>query len=288
MPFIGLIKVQVFTKGRGTLNNKLMRSKSEGGVGGGWGCANFSRWHCEAVIETEVVSLKSQVIFELECHHHSWSNFLFFTGLHVYVHIRFQIFLFKGVTKQENPCGALANCSLSKCICFVHEGTTDIIISLSLNLKIDPKVSKAVTGRFLNQGLTEGETQTHIHTATNHSLIKHNKKENTIKITCHVTHRTTTSPIFRAVTKYVSNRFTSQTLTEPKLSKQICSIDFFFLNYNGLSQCATEAMMHLKKSMSVLILHFPCAILIAQIPSMQIVSYYSSRLEILFLKNELY
>lgn len=77
-------------------------------------------------------------------------------------------------------------------------------------------MSKAVTGRFLNQGLTEGETQTHIQTAANHSLIKHIKKENTIKITCHVTHMTTNSSIFRAVTRHVSKRFTSQTLAEAK------------------------------------------------------------------------
>lgn len=80
------------------------------------------------------------------------------------------------------------------------------------------KVSKAVTGRFLNQGLTE--RQTHIHTYVQqtfkHSLIKHVKKEkeNTIKITCHVTHMTTPSTIFRAVINQVPNRCASQTLTE--------------------------------------------------------------------------
>lgn len=73
-------------------------------------------------------------------------------------------------------------------------------------------MSKAVTGRFLNRGLNRRrDTNTHVHTAANHSLIKHVEKENTIKITCHVTRMTTTSSVFRAVTKSVSTRFTSQT-----------------------------------------------------------------------------
>lgn len=100
MPFIGLVKVQVFIKGRGggTLNNNLMRSKSEEGVGGvgdrgGWVVQISANVVVRQSLKLKVVSRKSRVIFELECHHHSWSHFLFFAGLHVYFHIHIQIFL---------------------------------------------------------------------------------------------------------------------------------------------------------------------------------------------------
>lgn len=119
-----------FTKGRGGEGwwwwvgdfeqqiNEIKKWRRCGrGSGMGWGCANFSRWHCEAVIETEVVSLKSRrsslnwnVTITVGVISYS------LTGPHVYVHIRFQI-LSKGVTKRRTHV-ALTNCLLSECIIF--------------------------------------------------------------------------------------------------------------------------------------------------------------------------
>lgn len=60
------------------MSNKLMRSKGEGGEEGGRGgvVVQISADDImRQVIETEVMSHKSQVVFKLECHHHSWSHF---------------------------------------------------------------------------------------------------------------------------------------------------------------------------------------------------------------------
>lgn len=79
-----------------------MSLEREGGGGEEWACANFSWWHCEAVSETEAITLKSPVIFEQECHHHSPSCFWLFLRLQA-------IFSNLSQVCQKDPHSSLAN-----------------------------------------------------------------------------------------------------------------------------------------------------------------------------------
>lgn len=133
MPFIGLIKVQVFfIKGRETLSNKLMRLKGEGGEKGERGLCKFqpmtlwgSHWNWSWVL---------QVVFELECHHHSWSHLSFSAGLNVYFHIHIQIFLFQEGHRKETHVALLLIILCSESV-YLYLIT---LISLFINLKNDP------------------------------------------------------------------------------------------------------------------------------------------------------
>lgn len=95
-----------FIKGKGDFEqqiNEIKRWRRRGGGGGG-GCANFSRWHCEAVIETEVVSHKLSLNWNVTITVGVIS--LSLPGLTCT--FTFIIQIFREGSQKEDPCGALA------------------------------------------------------------------------------------------------------------------------------------------------------------------------------------